>query len=161
MIVYATKVTLKKTVIGLAALAAVIWGITVLAPHAAQTVSAQTGSATLSQKLADNAARVDFLRALGWEVMDTPQVEMEVQIPREFDQPYTAYNALQQKQGLDLTPYQGKRAMLYTYALVSYPTGKEGVTASLLLYKNKLIAADISAPEADGFTHGITEQPDT
>lgn len=159
MIVYATKVTLKKTVIGLLALAAVVWGITALAPRAVQTVSAEAGAASLSQKLKTNGERVDYLRAYGWEVQDTPTVEMEVQVPKEFDDAYTAYNQMQQKQGLDLEKYKGKRAMLYTYTLASYPGGKEGVTASLLLYKDKVIAADISAPEADGFTHGITEIP--
>lgn len=159
MIVYATKVTVKKTVIGLLALAAVVWGIAALAPHAARTVSADTGSASLSQTLKTNEDRVEYLRSFGWQVEDTPTVEMEVQIPKEFDAAYEAYNTLQKKQGLDLGKYKGKRAMLYTYALTSYPSGKQGVTASLLLYKNKVVAADISAPEADGFTHGITEIP--
>lgn len=159
MIVYTTKVTVKKTVIGLLVLAAVIWGITVLAPRAAHTVSANAGAASLSQTLKTNEDRVEYLRSFGWEVQVTPTVEMEVQVPKEFDTAYQAYNELQQKQGLDLEKYKGKRAMLYTYALSNYPSGKEGVTASLLLYKDKVVAADISAPEADGFTHGITEIP--
>lgn len=33
------------------------------------------------------------------------------------------------------------------------------MTANLLIRRNRLIAADISSAEADGFVHGITEQP--
>ena len=83
-----------------------------------------------------------------------------MQIPKTFDDTYQAYNAIQLGQGLDLTPYQGKRATLYTYELLEYPTGQEGVVANLLVRRNRLIAADISAPEADGFVHGITEMPE-
>ena len=82
-----------------------------------------------------------------------------MQIPKSFDDDYRAYNALQIEQGMDLTPYQGKRATLYTYELLSYPTGESGVTANLLVRRGRLIAADISAAEADGFVHGITQQP--
>lgn len=159
MIVYTTKVTVKKTVIGLLVLAAVVWGISALTPRATQTVSADRQSTALAQKLKTNEDRVAYLRSFGWEVEDTPTVEMEVQVPKEFDPSYEAYNALQEKQGLSLEKLKGKRAMLYTYPLASYPGGKEGVTASLLLYRNKVAAADISSPEADGFTHGITEIP--
>lgn len=161
MIVYATKVTVKKTVIGLLALCAIIWGITALAPRAVQTVGTEAGGSLQAGKLKTNEDRIALLSSYGWQVAATPTTEMEVQIPKEFDAAYAAYNALQQKQGLDLRKFAGKRAMLYTYALDSYPTGMEGVTASLLLYKDRLIAADISSPEADGFTHGITEIPQT
>ena len=66
-----------------------------------------------------------------------------------------------QAQGLDLTPYQGKRAMLYTYALTAYPTGEQGVTANLLVRRNRLIAADITSAQTDGFVHGLLDMPQT
>ena len=78
-----------------------------------------------------------------------------------FDEVYEQYNAIQQAQGLDLTPYQGKRAMLYTYALTAYPTGEQGVTANLLVRRNRLIAADITSAQTDGFVHGLLDMPQT
>lgn len=160
MIVYATKVTVKKAIIGVLVLCAVIGGIALLTPRALQTAVSVGGQAgVLEGKLKTNEDRVALLRSLGWEVNETPTVEMEVEIPKTFDAAYQSYNELQKRQGLDLEKYAGKRATLYTYTLTAYPGGKEGVTASLLLYKNRLVAADISAAEADGFTHGITEQP--
>ena len=157
MIVFATKISLKKVAIGVAALCAVVWGIAALSPHAVQSVSAPSDD--LAQKLGTNEERVAYLRSFGWEPSDTPAVEMEVQIPKEFDAAYEEYNSLQQRQGLDLTKYRGKRAQLYTYPLANYPTGQEGVTASIVLYKDRVIAADISSPEADGFIHGLVETP--
>ena len=120
MIVYATKVSVKKAIAGVLVIGAVVLGVTALMPKAAETVDAQAAAGEVDQ----------------------------------------AYNAIQLGQGLDLTPYQGKRATLYTYELLEYPTGQEGVVANLLVRRNRLIAADISAPEADGFVHGITEMPE-
>lgn len=90
-----------------------------------------------------------------------PVGTQEVQIPDTFDEVYEQYNAIQQAQGLDLTPYQGKRATLYTYALTAYPTGEQGVTANLLVRRNRLIAADITSAQTDGFVHGLLDMPQT
>ena len=161
MIVYATKVTVKKAIAGVLVIGAVVWGVAALSPRAAETVSAQNAaqSTDLSGKLKTNEQRVALLESLGWKVNPEPRSEREVQIPKTFDDNYQAYNAIQLGQGLDLTPYQGKRATLYTYELTEYPTGVQGVTANLLIRRGRLIAADISAAEADGFVHGITGQP--
>lgn len=160
MIVYATKLTVKKAVVGLLAVAAVVWGIAVLAPEGMEAVSAAaTGGTSLSQKLKDNEERTAFLRSFGWEIDDTPLTETEVRIPDTFDEAYLEYNELQKSQGLDLEKYRGKKAMLYIYAVHNDPSGEEGVTASLVLYKNKVIAADICSADPEGFIHGITERP--
>ncbi|MDO4271260.1 MAG: DUF4830 domain-containing protein [Eubacteriales bacterium] len=162
MIVYATKLSVKKAIAGVLVIGAVVWGVTALAPKAAETVNAQTaaGEADLGAKFKTNEERVALLESYGWKVDPEPRSEREVQIPKTFDDTYQAYNAIQLGQGLDLTPFQGKRATLYTYELTEYPTGAEGVTANLLIRRNKLIAADISAAEADGFVHGITQMPE-
>lgn len=158
MIVFATKISVKKVVIGIAALCAVVWGITTLTPDAAQTVSAAE-TPKVEQKLKTNEDRVAYLQAFGWEPGAAPIIEMEVQIPKEFDAAYEEYNTLQKSQGLDLSKYKGKRAMLYTYELNTHPSGETGVTASLVTYKDRIIAADISSPQADGFTHTLLETP--
>ena len=75
--------------------------------------------------------------------------------------PLSGLRHIQQAQGLDLTPYQGKRATLYTYALTAYPTGEQGVTANLLVRRNRLIAADITSAQTDGFVHGLLDMPQT
>ena len=121
--------------------------------------AASTGPAS-PKGIKTNEDRVAYLESYGWQVDPEPRSEREVQIPKTFDETYQAYNAIQLEQGLDLVPYQGKRATLYTYELTEYPTGEEGVTANLLIRRNRLIAADISSAETDGFVHGITEFPE-
>lgn len=163
MIVYATKLSVKKAIAGVLVIGAVVWGVTALVPKAVETAGTETAAAAtegLDAKLKNNEQRVALLESFGWKVNPEPRSEREVQIPKAFDETYEAYNAIQLGQGLDLAPYQGKRATLYTYELTEYPTGAEGVTANLLVRKNKLIAADISAAEADGFVHGITQMPE-
>ena len=162
MIVFAAKVSVKKVVAGVLVVGAVALGVAVLAPAAAETASASAaqGEVELDSKLKTNEQRVALLESYGWQVDPEPRSEREVQIPKTFDETYQAYNAIQLEQGLDLVPYQGKRATLYTYELTEYPTGEEGVTANLLIRRNRLIAADISSAESDGFVHGITEFPE-
>ncbi len=162
MIVYATKISVKKAIAGVLLIGAVVWGVAALAPQTAGTDGAQTaaGELGLDTKLKTDEQRVALLESYGWKVDPEPRGEREVQIPKTFDDTYQAYNAIQLSQGLDLTPFQGKRATLYTYELTEYPTGAEGVTANLLIRRNRLIAADISSAEADGFIHGITQLPE-
>jgi len=159
MIVYATKISVKKAIAGVLLAGAVVCGVAALAPQAAETVGvpAATEKIGLDAKLKTNEQRVALLESCGWKVNPEPRSEREVQIPKTFDDTYQAYNAIQLSQGLDLTPFQGKRATLYIYELTEYPTGEQGVTANLLIRRNRLIAADISAAEADGFVHGILQ----
>lgn len=159
MIVFAAKVSVKKIVAGVLAAGAVVAGIVLLLP-AAENAQTTVGEVGLDSKLKTNEQRVALLESYGWQVDPEPRSEREVQIPKTFDDTYQAYNEIQLEQGLDLTSYQGKRATLYTYELTAYPTGEQGVIANLLIRRNRLIAADISSAEADGFVHGITEQPD-
>lgn len=160
MIVFAAKVSVKKVVAGVLAFGAVALGAVWFVP-AAGTMDAQvaSGEVDMDSKLKTNEQRVALLESYGWQVNPEPRSEREVQIPKTFDDIYQAYNAIQLEQGLDLTPYQGKRATLYTYELLSYPTGEQGVIANLLIRRDRLIAADISSAESDGFVHGLTESP--
>ncbi len=162
MIVYATKVSVKKAIAGVLMVGAVVLGVTVLMPKTTETVSAQatTEEMPLDTKLKTNEQRVALLESYGWKVEPEARSEREVQIPKIFDETYQNYNAIQLSQGLDLIPYQGKRATLYTYELLEHPSGEDGVIANLLIRRNRLIAADISSADADGFVHGITKMPE-
>ena len=139
MIVFAAKVSVKKVVAGVLAVGVVAAGVALLAPGAAETVNtgAVQAEIDLDSKLRDNEQRVALLESYGWKVDPEPRSEREVQIPKTFDDTYQAYNAIQLEQGLDLVPYQGKRATLYTYELTEYPTGEEGVTANLLIRRSR------------------------
>ena len=162
MIVFAAKVSVKKIAAVVLAAGLVLVGAAVLLPGQAEADTAVSAEGvSLSAKLKTNEDRVALLTQCGWQVEAEPVSTREVQIPKEFDEVYEQYNAIQQAQGLDLTSSRGKRATLYTYALTAYPTGEEGVTANLLVRKNRLIAADITSAQADGFVHGLLDMPQT
>ena len=150
MIVFAAKVSLKKAAAGVLAVGFAVLCAVTLMPRAEETAAdAQAG---MDSRLKTNEDRVALLESYGW------QVEPE---PKEFDEAYEEYNAIQLAQGLDLSVCRGKRATLYTYDLTEYPTGETGVTANLLIRRSRLIAADISSAETDGFVHGLTGPDDT
>lgn len=158
MIVYATKLTVKKAAVGLLALAALIWGVSALSARSTQATSV-AAETSLSQKMKTNEERVDFLESYGWQVDETPVNETEVRIPDEFNAVYNEYNALQHTQGMDLGKYKGRKAMLYVYSVLNDPSGEEGVTASMVLYRGRLIAADVCSAQLDGFIRPVTEYP--
>ena len=91
---------------------------------------------------------VAYLKSLGYTV--TAGEVKEVQIPEEFDDTLTAYNALQKTAGFDLTPYRGKRLQCRTYTVENFP-GEDTVEIHLYLYKEKIVAGDISSTAAGGF----------
>lgn len=159
MIVIAAKVSVRKILACVLAAGTVLTGAAVLLPADAQPAAAASENMRLDVKLRTNEQRVALLRDCGWEVIEEPRGEREVQIPEEFDEVYQSYNRIQLAQGLDLTPCRGRWATLYTYEITNHPSGEQGVTANLLVRRGKLIAADVSSPQADGFVHGLREHP--
>lgn len=99
-------------------------------------------------------ARIAFLEENGWQAELPAVAEQEITVPAEFDETYEQYNALQQTQGFDLQKYAGKCAMEYTYHILNYPENSD-VVAHLLIYKDKIVGADISAMEQGGFVEPV------
>lgn len=139
MIVIAAKVSVRKILACVLAAGTVLTGAAVLLPADAQPAAAASENMRLDVKLRTNEQRVALLRDCGWEVIEEPRGEREVQIPEEFDEVYESYNQIQLAQGLDLTPCRGRRATLYTYEITNHPSGEQGVTANLLVRRGKLI----------------------
>lgn len=160
MVMYATKLTRKKLIAGLLAVCAMVTGagFWLFGDEPAEQAAAE---ASISCKLKTNDERVAFLRGYGWEVDENPVAEQDVRIPDTFDAAYESYNELQKTQGLDLTRYQGRKCQLYIYQVRNDPSGEDGVTANLVLYRDQLIAADICSEEADGFVRAVTDRTGT
>lgn len=100
--------------------------------------------------------RLAYLGAYGWLVSKEPLSVEELLVPKELGSEYADYLALQSSQGFDLAKYAGKTVKRYTYQVLNYPTGEQGVQVSLLLYKNTVVAADVLSPALNGFIHGLT-----
>ncbi len=93
-----------------------------------------------------------FFEKYGYKLSQKPIEVMEYTLPKEMDETLLRYNLIQTKIGLDITPYLGKEVIRYTYTVENYPTyDSSPVRANALLYKNKVIAADIMTVSSDGF----------
>lgn len=158
MVMYTTKLTRRKIVVGLLAFCAMIAGTGYWIFGGRADAASAVAEISISCKMKNNEDRVAFLRGYGWEVDPSPVAEQDVRIPDTFDAAYESYNALQKTQGLDLTRYQGRKCKLYVYQIHNDPSGEQGVTANLVLYRDRLIAADICSENADGFVHAITDR---
>lgn len=99
---------------------------------------------------------IRFLEQYGWTVVAMPIEECEITIPKEFDKVLTTYNEIQKQQGLDLTKYQKKTALRYTFKVTNYPEYEGTVYANVIVYRNKVIAGDICSADSKGFIHTLT-----
>jgi len=141
---------------GIAALVAVI----MLIPEANAGVSAalsEAADSTVYDNVATNDDRIAFLAQFGWEVESSECEEQTVTIPEEFDAVFTGYNEIQKAQGLDLSRYAKCEMTRYTYVVTNYD-GYDGlVYANLLIYRDTVVAGDISSADVSGFVHGFAK----
>ena len=148
MMVMTAKVNLKKTLLALTAVAAVILSLILLLGG---KDTAQTGAPAPSA----NDGRVKFLQDFGWDVTTSPKESGRVRIPEQSSEAFDRYNTLQKGQGYDLSKYAGKTVMRYVYKINNYPGATEPVYATLLIYKNQVIGGDITNTAAKGHIHGF------
>lgn len=162
MIVFTTKLTKRKIAIGI-----IVACIIICSAVAVFTGDGDAESITVLEngkksfantKLKNNEDRVALLEDCGWNVDREPFETMEVRIPEKFDGVYNEYNAIQKKQGLDLTEYAGERVMRYTYKVNNHPSGEAGIVANMIVCKNRLIAGDVCSPKLGGFMHGLARE---
>ena len=77
-------------------------------------------------------------------------------MPEDFDRVIQGYNQIQKSQGLDLTKYTRKRVTHYSYLVTNYDS-EGAVYVNLLVYRNRIIAADISSLDGGGFIYALTD----
>ena len=149
MMVMTAKVNLKKCLLLLAGIAAVVLVLIWLLGGGDATAQ------TVAPSVSSNDGRVAFLRELGWEVTTSPLEAVQVKIPQEGSQKFDRYNALQKSQGYDLSQYAGKKVMRYVYQVNNYPGATEAVYATVLVYKNEIIGGDITDTTGRGKMQGF------
>lgn len=100
--------------------------------------------------------QVAYLESYGWEVGEMPLTTQDLRIPQQLDASYEAYILLQTEQGFpSLLDYQGEEVQQYTYEILNYPTGEEGVWVNLLYHKGEVIGGEVLSPQLNGFLHGL------
>jgi len=150
MMVMTAKVDLKKILLILAAVAALILAAVLLMGDGSGS-NAQTTAAPLS----GNDKRVQFLKDFGWDVTPSPEETSQVKIPQETTEVFDRYNSLQKSQGYDLTSYAGKNVMRYVYRINNYPGATEPVYATVLVHKDTIIGGDVTDTAAHGKIQGF------
>ena len=148
MLVMTAKVDKKKIIIILAAVIVAVAGLILL-------FGGNNSTPTVSTGVANNDARVAFLKSFGWEVTTSPVESGQVRIPESGNEVFNRYNALQKSQGYDLSTYAGKTVMRYVYQINNYPDASAPVYATLLIYKNQVIGGDVTDTSAKGTIRGF------
>ena len=98
-----------------------------------------------------NEDRIEFIEGFGIEVKDEAKEEKSFTMPENFDRIILGYNELQKKQGLDLSKYAKKKVTRYTYEVTNYADETLSVSVNLLVYRSRIIAADMSSSGGEGF----------
>ena len=143
MLVMTAKVDKKKIAIILAAIVIAVAGLFLL-------IGGRDATPTVSTGVANNDARVAFLKSFGWEVTTSPVESGQVRIPESGNDVFNRYNELQKSQGYDLSAYAGKTVMRYVYQINNFPNATAPVYATLLVYKNQVIGGDVTDTSAKG-----------
>lgn len=92
--------------------------------------------------LSDPSQITSFIESNGYIPLSGSLSEEEIIIPSEFNSYYLSYNDIQKLQGFDLTNYKGRSVKKYRCKLDGTP--ENNTYATLLVYEDKLIGADIS-----------------
>ena len=103
-----------------------------------------------------NEDRVKFIENFGLKIKSEPVSEESFSMPENFDRIINGYNEIQKVMGLDISKYKNKRVTHYAYTVENYDWQGE-VRVNLLVYKNRIIACDVSALEEGGFVLPLTD----
>lgn len=150
----------KIKLVGVALLACVMVVASVFLLPGYDNVGSAYVSAVSNEKISFSGIRseedrFEFISAFGISVSGDPIEVVETRIPKEFDAVYNEYNSIQMAQGLDLKKYRGKKVKRYTYEVKNYPKDSQGMPSevflSLVIYKNRVIAGDLSSSDGEGF----------
>ncbi|GAA6397541.1 DUF4830 domain-containing protein [Solibaculum mannosilyticum] len=152
-------VSIKRNFRRIAGFAAVAVGVAILLGvllFSGGNTAASAAAGTQNFSAANAQERIQFIAQYGWEVEEDPVEVAEVAIPAQFNEVYETYNAIQKKQGFDLSRYQGKRVKRWCYQITNYPGYDGEVRVNLLVCDNKVVGGDVSSVALDGFMHGFT-----
>ena len=98
-----------------------------------------------------NEDRLEFISKFVTGVTGEPSAVENFSVPENFDRIMLSYNEIQKSQGLDITKYKNKKVTRYTYEVEKWGEEETPVFINLVVYRNKIIACDVSSQNPDGF----------
>lgn len=157
MFVFTAKVSKWKCL----AIAAILVVAIVLIVRLFSSANTQADAALQTEQhhpetVSSNEERIAYLASFGWEVSPDPVETQEVRIPETFPEVLEQYNRLQQEQGFDLTNYAGKLVKRYVYEILNHPDSGDSYRATLLIYKDTVIGADVASTAQNGTMRTLT-----
>ena len=156
MMIFTVKIRRRGLLIALALVVAAAAGAMLFSNYGSgEAAAAVFGRGKSEVRCTSAEERAAYLGKFGWTAEEMGS--LEVMIPAEFDGVYETYNAIQTAQGFKLEKYKGEQVTKYSYKVTNFPEEGE-VIANLLIYKDRVIAADLSSTELGGFIRGLDNQ---
>ena len=128
---------------------ALLFGI--LAFGGTSAVAASAGVDIKLGGIKTNEDRLEFISQFGLSVAGEAKESESFAVPEKFDRVLSEYNEIQKEQGLDLTKYKNKKVTRYTYSASDYEGYDGEVNVNLVVYRNTVIACDVSSEDPLGF----------
>lgn len=150
MFVYSVRASTVRFFAVIILTLAFLVGIVAFGGISGNAVSAMTNTVNFEGRKT-NDDRVEFIKEFGVDVKEAPIETVDFTLPENFDRIIAGYNEIQKMQGLDLSKYKNKKVTRYTYLAENYDGYDGDVYVNLILYKNTVIACDISSADPSGF----------
>lgn len=119
------------------------------------TVAASANSDVKLGGIKTNEDRIAFIGQFGISVKSEPKESESFSVPENFDRVISGYNEIQKSQGLDISKYKNKKVTRYTYEAESYGDYEGTVYVNLIIYRNTVIACDVSSADPNGFVEPL------
>ena len=118
-------------------------------------VAASVGADIKLSGIKTNEDRLAFISQFGLSVSGEAKESESFAVPERLDRVLGEYNEIQKQQGLDLTKYKNKKVTRYTYSVGDYEGYDGEVNVNLIIYRNTVIACDVSSADPSGFVRPL------
>ena len=98
--------------------------------------------------------REQYLSSLGLEFTSHSSV-VQVTVPKDFDEQFSAYNEMLKESGFDLAPLKGAEVQKCTYVITNRADLGANVNAVLLVCDGRIVAGHLVSVE-DGKLHPLS-----
>ena len=110
---------------------------------------------------ATNRRNIEYINSFGWEVEDSPSDISHLTIPEDMSDIYLVHSGISAIDGSSIIDYRGKSITRYSYTVLNHQNSDNGkIRADIFVYKNDIIAADISDISPHGVIKPISEVTD-
>ena len=155
MFIYSFRASTLKF-FGVIALTLVIL-VTAIAVGKSGVVAASADAKINFGGIETNEERIAFIKQFGVDVSGEAKESVTFTVPENFDSVISGYNELQRSQGLDITKYKNKKVTRYTYETEKYGDYDGAVYVNLIIYKNTVVACDVSSADPTGFVEPLVK----